>query len=65
MTPLEYFICTMRDATKDERLRLDAAKGAADYCHRRQPQAHEVSSNQPLAGIAFVIPPLTAVVPGT
>lgn len=35
MTPLEYLISIMRDETKDEGRRVDAAKAAAPYVHAR------------------------------
>ena len=37
MTPLQFFIKTMRDETKEMNQRLDAAKSAAPYIHRKQP----------------------------
>ena len=33
MTPLEYLLEVMRDVSKDQRDRLDAAKSAAPYIH--------------------------------
>lgn len=35
ISPLEYMLDTMRDATRDEKDRLDAAKAAAPYIHPR------------------------------
>ena len=35
LTPLEYLLSVLRDESQDERVRLDAAKAAAPYCHNR------------------------------
>ena len=35
MMPLDYLLEIMRDKDQDARLRLDAAKAAAPYCHAR------------------------------
>lgn len=35
LSPLEYLLLVMRDETKDETTRLDAAKAAAPYVHPR------------------------------
>ena len=33
--PLDYLLSIMRDDTRDDHARLDAAKAAAPYCHAR------------------------------
>lgn len=33
LTPLEYMLDTLRDKTKDDPIRMDAAKSAAPYIH--------------------------------
>lgn len=35
MSPLDYLLGVMRDANKEESMRLDAAKAAAPYVHAR------------------------------
>lgn len=35
LTPLDYMLSIVRDETKSEGLRLDAAKAAAPYAHHR------------------------------
>jgi hypothetical protein len=38
LSPLDLFLMVMRDKKQPIELRLDAAKNAAPYVHRRQPQ---------------------------
>lgn len=35
-TPLEFLLSVMRDNTIEDRLRIDAAKTAAQYCHLKK-----------------------------
>ena len=35
LLPLGYLLAIMRDVNEDKRVRLDAAKAAAPYCHAR------------------------------
>ena len=35
-TPLDFMLATMRDVTADQRVRLDAAKSAAQYMHLKK-----------------------------
>jgi hypothetical protein len=35
LTPLDYLLSIVRDESKGQRERLDAAKAAAPYCHAR------------------------------
>lgn len=37
-TPLEFLISEMRDQNNDKSVRIEAAKGAMTYCHRKQPE---------------------------
>jgi len=41
LTPLDYLLSVYRDKSKPDNERLDAAKGAAPYVHRKQPTAIE------------------------
>jgi hypothetical protein len=38
LTPLQYLLQVMRDTSKDEPVRIDAAKAAAPYVHPRLAQ---------------------------
>jgi hypothetical protein len=35
LSPLDFLLKILRDPTKDDRVRVDAAKAAAPYCHPR------------------------------
>jgi len=35
MMPLDYMLFVMRDESREDNVRLDAAKAAAPYCHAR------------------------------
>jgi len=39
--PLDYLLSVVRDKRAKKRDRVDAAKAAAPYCHKRMPQAFE------------------------
>ena len=41
ITPLEFLVSVVRDKKAKKRDRVDAAKAAAPYCHKRMPQAFE------------------------
>lgn len=56
-TPLEYLLEVMQDESQDLGDRLEAAKGAAPYVHKRQPQVQEIITPKPLQ-IEFVVPPI-------
>jgi hypothetical protein len=43
LTPLDFLLGLLRDPTKDDRLRLDAAKAAAPYCHQKLIAIEDVS----------------------
>jgi hypothetical protein len=56
-TPAEYFQELMQDTTQPPGLRLDAARAAAVYVHRKQPEATEHTFNTPPE--ITIITPLT------
>jgi hypothetical protein len=45
-TPLDFLLQVLRDPAKDDRLRLDAAKAAAPYCHQRLTVAEDANRTQ-------------------
>ena len=50
ITPLDYLLSVMRDATKDGAQRLDAAKAAAPYVHPRLAAIeHSGNADKPLS----------------
>lgn len=44
-TPLEYLLEVMRNKRADVDLRIDAAKGAAPYVHKKKPQDVNMSGD--------------------
>jgi hypothetical protein len=46
LTPLDFLLQVLRDPTKDDRVRLDAAKAAAPYCHPRLFAADDANRTQ-------------------
>jgi hypothetical protein len=57
ITPAEFFQQVMQDTTQDLGVRLEAARAASPYVHRKQPEAHEHSVNVPIA--VQIVTPLT------
>ena len=57
VTPLEYLLEVMRDESLAIELRLEAAKAAAPFCHRRQPVDLNVETDMS----AWVPPPVVLV----
>jgi hypothetical protein len=43
LTPLDFLLQILRDPAKDDRLRLDAAKAAAPFCHPRLTAAEDAN----------------------
>lgn len=43
-TPAEFFQEVMQDSDNPLNVRIDAARAAAVYVHRKQPEAHEISA---------------------
>jgi len=41
ITPLDYMLQVLNDKTRDDADRMEAAKNAAPFVHRKQPQAIE------------------------
>jgi len=41
VTPLDYMLQVLNDKTREESDRMEAAKNAAPFVHRKQPQAIE------------------------
>lgn len=57
-TPLQYMLSVMRDPASEPQLALDAAKGAAPYCHKKKPQDVNVSGvNTPVSITMNVVGP--------
>lgn len=56
-SPLEFLLSVMRDPRADLDMRIDAAKGAAPYVHKKQPQDVNVSGELPAQVI--IITPLS------
>lgn len=52
--PLEFFLEVMRNPKVAMYLRLDAAKAAAPYLHKKQPVAVSVSGNVQHSGVMLV-----------
>lgn len=46
LTPLDYLLAVMRDETRDERERLDAAKAAAPYVHPKLAAVASISKDE-------------------
>jgi hypothetical protein len=46
LMPLDFLLQVLRDPAKDDRLRLDAAKAAAPYCHQRLTVAEDANRTQ-------------------
>lgn len=57
LSPLDYLVQILTDEDADPSLRVEAARAAAPYCHKRQPQAVEVTGN--VAPVIQIITPLT------
>lgn len=41
LTPLDFLLCVLRDDSQDVRVRIEAARAAAPYAHKRMPVAAE------------------------
>lgn len=54
-TPAEFFQEVMQDVANPLNVRIDAAKAAALYVHRKQPEAHEVSAQVSLPAPIIVL----------
>jgi hypothetical protein len=57
MTPAEYLESVVCDPTADPKLRIDAARAASPYVHKKQPEALEHTVNVPIA--VQIVTPLT------
>lgn len=53
--PLEHMLKVMSDAMKDDSLRLEAAKAAAPYVHKKQPQDVNHGGGIAMTGVDFFI----------
>lgn len=54
LTPLELFLQVLRNPKQPMYLRLDAAKAAAPYMHKKMPVAVSISGNVQHSGVMLV-----------
>jgi hypothetical protein len=56
LLPLDYMLAVMRDQKADDSMRLEAAKSAAPYVHKKQPADVNLTGVEVPATVQIIVP---------